>query len=98
MKYAIGNPNEPANHVNEGKMKGVAYDTAWAAQVTEESGKPQKEIDGKRNNNYIRGGETYIRENLEKLKLDSYKLVTSELVFPSLVDQAAWKLCSGWSL
>ncbi len=98
MKYAIENPNESANHIYGRKKKGVAYDTGWAARVTEENGKPQKEINGKRNKNYIRGDETYIWENLVKLKLDSCKLVASELLFPSLMDQAAWKLFSGWSL
>ncbi len=112
---------------DKGKMNGVAYDTAWTARVTNQSGEPLfpeciqwllnnqrpdgswgcqiphfhdrilstisaimalKEIDEKRYGSYIQKGETYIWENMKNLGLDDYKLIGSELLFPSLMEQA----------
>jgi halimadienyl-diphosphate synthase len=111
----------------EGRMSGVAYDTAWAARVANESGKPMfpecirwllenqhpdgswgsqaanyhdriistlsaimalKEIDGNTYYDQIRRGEAYIWENMKRLALDDYRLIGSELLFPSLMEQA----------
>jgi halimadienyl-diphosphate synthase len=119
---------KPASvNADEGITSGVAYDTAWVAQVTDESGKlifPEcvkwlldnqksdgswgcqiqnyhdrllstlsavialKEIDENRYGKYIQKGETYIWENLKKLEQDNCKLVASELLLPSLMEQA----------
>ena len=42
-----------------------------------------KEIDEERYGSYIQKGETYIWENMKNLGLDDYKLIGSELLFPS---------------
>lgn len=47
-----------------------------------------KEVDGNKYERYIQKGENYIWENLKKLKRDTCKLVASELLFPSLMEQA----------
>ena len=47
-----------------------------------------KEIDEERYGSYIQKGETYIWENMKNLGLDDYKLIGSELLFPSLMEQA----------
>ena len=111
----------------EGKMSSAAYDTAWAARVTDESGKslfPEcvqwllenqkpngswgsqvvnyhdrlistlsaimalKELDEGRYGDYIRKGEAYVWKNMRNLELESIKLVGSELLIPSLMEQA----------
>lgn len=108
-----------------GKMNGVAYDTAWTAQVTDESGNPifpecirwlleNQNPDGswgsqvlnyhdrimstlgaimalKKTGKYegsIRKGEAYIWENIIRLSREPCKLVASELLIPSLMEQA----------
>lgn len=47
-----------------------------------------KEINKRRYNNYIQKGETYIWENLKNLELDNTRLIGSELLFPSLMEEA----------
>jgi hypothetical protein len=47
-----------------------------------------KEIDERRYKNQIQKGETYIWENIKKLARESLKLVGSELLLPSLMEQA----------
>ena len=118
---------ESVKHVDEGKTRGAAYDTAWVARVTDESGKPlfpecvqwllenQKqdgswgcclqnyhdrilstlsaiialeELDAKRYAHCIQDGEVYIWENLKNLGHDYCRLVGSELLLPSLMEQA----------
>ena len=118
---------ESVKHVDEGKTRGAAYDTAWVARVTDESGNPlfpecvkwllenQKqdgswecclqnyhdrilstlsaiialeELDAKRYAHCIQDGEVYIWENLKNLSHDSCRLVGSELLLPSLMEQA----------
>ncbi len=112
---------------DRGKMSGAAYDTAWAARVTDESGKPLfpecvqwllenqkmdgswgsdvvnyhdrilstlsviialKELDERRYESQIQKGELYIWENIENLKTESCRFVGSELLIPSLMQQA----------
>lgn len=126
MECTIGNV-ESVRHIDEGKTKGAAYDTAWVARVTDECGKPLfpecvkwllnnqksdgswgcqiqnyhdrvlstlsavialKEIDGEKYKGYIQRGENYIWENFQKLEQDNCKLVASELLIPSLMEQA----------
>lgn len=111
----------------EGKMSGAAYDTAWTARVTDDSGKPvfpaclrwllrnQKidgswgsqvihyhdrvlstlsaimalqEVDGQKYQKRIEKGESFLWENIHSLKKDSYRLIGSELLLPSLMEQA----------
>ncbi len=111
----------------KGITNGVAYDTAWTARVTDESGDPVfpecvhwlvtnqhpdgswgshvvvyhdrilstlsalmalKEINKSMYEPYIRKGETYIWENIKNLELDSTRLIGSELLIPSLMEQA----------
>lgn len=125
MEYTIGNV-EPIRHIDEGKTKGAAYDTAWVARVTDEMGKPLfpecvqwllenqksdgswgcylqnyhdrilstlsavialKELDD-RYTHHIQRGEAYIWKNLTNLDQDSCRLVGSELLLPSLMEQA----------
>jgi len=110
-----------------GKMSSSAYDTAWAARVTNQNGKPLfpeciqwllenqhpdgswgsqivnyhdrlistlsalmalKELNEQGYEGYIQRGETYIWENIRNLQLEKCKLVGSELLFPSLMEQA----------
>ena len=110
-----------------GKMSGVAYDTAWAARIINEEGKPLfpeclqwllenqypdgswgsqavnyhdrllstlsavmalKEINENKYYGYIQRGQAYIWENMENLTMDDYRLIGSELLFPSLMEQA----------
>jgi halimadienyl-diphosphate synthase len=112
---------------HEGKTSGAAYDTAWTAQVTYDTGAPVfpecirwllenqyadgswgstvlnyhdrilstlsaitalKEIDGRRYNTYIKKGETYIWENLSNLEVDFNRFIGSEILIPSLMEQA----------
>lgn len=40
MQNTILRSTEPMNYPGEGRMKGVAYDTAWVARVKDEQGKP----------------------------------------------------------
>jgi halimadienyl-diphosphate synthase len=126
MGNTIGNV-ESVRHIDEGKTKGAAYDTAWTARVTDETGTPlfpecvqwllenQKsdgswgcyqqnyhdrilstlsavialeELDETRYAHYIQRGEAYIWENLKNLGKDSCRLVGSELLLPSLMEQA----------
>ncbi|MGD2250798.1 MAG: prenyltransferase/squalene oxidase repeat-containing protein [Candidatus Methanofastidiosia archaeon] len=126
MECTIGNV-ESVRHIDEGKTKGAAYDTAWVARVTDECGKPLfpecvkwllenqkpdgswgckiqyyhdrvlstlsavmalKELGKTRYKEYIQKGETYIWENIENLALDNYRLIGSELLIPSLMEQA----------
>lgn len=47
-----------------------------------------KEIDGRRYENQIQRGETYIWENMGNVTQESLKLVGSELLLPSLMEQA----------
>lgn len=47
-----------------------------------------KELDGKRYESYIQKGEAYIWENMKKLELDDFRLIGSELLFPSLMQEA----------
>lgn len=47
-----------------------------------------KEIGGETFRSQIQRGENYIWENLEKLRRDNYRLIGSELLFPSLFQQA----------
>lgn len=47
-----------------------------------------KEIGGQQYEEYIQRGETYIWENMKNLSLDDYRLIGSELLFPSLMEQA----------
>lgn len=47
-----------------------------------------KEINEKRYESQIRRGETYIWEHLKNLQMEGCKLVGSELLFPSLMEQA----------
>ncbi len=47
-----------------------------------------KEIDQRRYNTYIKKGETYVWENLNNLELDHNRLIGSELLIPSLMEQA----------
>ncbi len=111
-----------------GEMNGVAYDTAWAARVTDQSGKPLfpeciqwllehqrpdgswgsqimnyhdrvistlsciialKDVDGRRYKDYIQRGEAYIWRNMRNVETEAgKKLVGSELLLPSLMQQA----------
>jgi halimadienyl-diphosphate synthase len=109
-----------------GKMSSSAYDTAWTARVTNESGDPlfpeciqwllanqhpdgswgsrivnyhdriintwsarmaHKER-GQRYESQIQRGETYVWETIQNLEQEKVKLVGSELLFPSLMEQA----------
>jgi halimadienyl-diphosphate synthase len=111
----------------QGKMSGVAYDTAWVARITDQRGKPLfprcsqwllenqypdgswgshvvnfhdrilstlsaitalREIHKNRYEDWIRKGEDYIWENLSNLKFDDCRLIGSELLLPSLMEQA----------
>lgn len=114
-------------HVSHpGITSGAAYDTAWAARVTDERGKPVfpecvlwllnhqnpdgswgshthnyhdrvlstlsaisalKEIDKRQYSQYIQKGETYIWENIKKVR-EEPRLIGSELLVPSLMEQA----------
>lgn len=47
-----------------------------------------KEIGGDTYDRYIQRGETYIWENLKNVELDKKRLIGSELLIPSLMDQA----------
>jgi halimadienyl-diphosphate synthase len=126
MQTAVLQLTESVRH-EEGKMSGVAYDTAWTARITDKSGNPVfpecirwllenqhpdgswgsrienyhdrivstlstimalKEIDEKKYCGQIQRGEAYIWENMKKLELDDYRLIGSELLFPSLMEQA----------
>ncbi len=110
----------------QGITSGVAYDTAWAARVTDERGKlifPEcvqwllnhqnpdgswgshlynyhdriistlsavsalKEIDKRQYSQPIQKGETYIWENIKKMRKEP-RLIGSELLVPSLMEQA----------
>lgn len=110
-----------------GEMSSSAYDTAWAARVTDQGGKPLfpeciqwllenqnpdgswgsqvvnyhdriistlsavmalKELNRQWCEHRIQRGETYIWETIKKLELEKRKLVGSELLFPSLMEQA----------
>ncbi len=111
----------------DGITSGVAYDTAWAAGITDQRGKalfPEcvkwllenqkcdgswgtqvlnyhdrvlstlsalialKEIGRRQYAPYIKKGETYIWETLKNLNLDKKRLIGSELLIPSLMNQA----------
>ncbi|MGC1121627.1 MAG: hypothetical protein WBA22_11095 [Candidatus Methanofastidiosia archaeon] len=127
-KYAGHFPQlaRPEEHF-EGKMTGVAYDTAWVARITDNFGKllfPEcvcwllenqksdgswgcqimhyhdrvlstlsavmalREIDGQKYQTRIERGEEFLWENIHLLEKDSYRLIGSELLLPSLIEQA----------
>lgn len=116
----------PEEHF-EGKMTGVAYDTAWVARITDNFGKslfPEcvcwllenqksdgswgcqimhyhdrvlstlsavmalKEINYQKYRTRIEKGEEFLWENVHLLEKDSYRLIGSELLLPSLIEQA----------
>ncbi|MGD2248630.1 MAG: prenyltransferase/squalene oxidase repeat-containing protein [Candidatus Methanofastidiosia archaeon] len=127
MQNTILQSTESANNSIKGKMKGVAYDTAWTARITDQSGAsvfPEcirwllenqhpdgswgshavnyhdriistlsaimalKETGKTRYNRCIEQGETYIWENIKNLTQDDYRLIGSELLLPSLMEQS----------
>jgi halimadienyl-diphosphate synthase len=127
MQNTILQSTESINYTGRGILNGAAYDTAWAARITDQHGNsvfPEcvrwllenqspdgswgsqvlnyhdrvistlsaimalKEIDGKRYAMHIQRGESYIWENMKNLNLDDYRLIGSELLFPSLMQQA----------
>ncbi len=47
-----------------------------------------RELNGRRYESYIQKGESYLWENIKNLKEDSYRLIGSELLLPSLMRQA----------
>lgn len=47
-----------------------------------------RELYGNKYESYIQRGETYIWKNIKNLKLDDYRLIGSELLFPSLMREA----------
>lgn len=126
MQNTILQLTEPVK-LQERKMNGVAYDTAWTARVRDERGKPMfpecvrwllehqhpdgswgsevvnyhdriistlsaimalNEIHETRYHRYIQRGEAFIWENMNRLGLDDDRLIGSELLFPSLMEQA----------
>jgi halimadienyl-diphosphate synthase len=126
METIHGDARNPGT-LYKGGIGGAAYDTAWAARVTDDMGTPlfpecvqwllehQKkdgswgghilnyhdrllstlsavialqEIDRNRYSPYITKGETYIWETVKNLESDSTRLIGSELLVPSLMEEA----------
>jgi halimadienyl-diphosphate synthase len=72
-------------------------DGSWGSQITNYHDRlistlsgtlALKEIDGRHYEHYIQKGESYIWENIKKLEIDSCRLIGSELLLPSLMEQA----------
>ncbi|KYK36433.1 MAG: hypothetical protein HXS48_09625 [Theionarchaea archaeon] len=127
MQTTVLQLTESVRQPYEGITSGVAYDTAWAARVTDQNGKPLfpecirwllenqkpdgswggqilnyhdrvmstlsvivalKEVGRGRYDSYIQEGEKYIWENVRNLGQDHCRFIGSELLFPSLMQQA----------
>jgi halimadienyl-diphosphate synthase len=127
MEKAIRVLDEPERGSTRNKKRGAAYDTAWAARIINERGKPVfpecvgwlrenqrkdgswgscilnyhdrilstlssiialREIGGNKYSIYIQKGEAYIWENIGNINQDTCRLIGSELLFPSLMQEA----------